>query len=191
MTQPPEARCQAIAADGSPCASPALPGGAFCELHSPQKDAGFDLGGDSWLAIDDRAAARPIPAALPVARLRPADKPAPAGPGDDLQIDDRLTEQRLREAERQSRLQGELARFARAAQRLAPPGAEALAPSAQETQRLLSRLLGPLYPRQLIDQGGVWLNPDLWKGAWYAARPDLQSAPAVGGGLRDRRLRPR
>jgi 1-acyl-sn-glycerol-3-phosphate acyltransferase len=172
MTESPEARCQAVAADGIPCASPALPGSAFCARHSPQNSAGFDQGEDGWLAIDDRAAARPdqpISAALPVTRLHPVDSAGPAGPGDDLQIDDRLTEQRLREAERQSRLQGELARFARAAQRLAGPGAESLAPSAQEAQRLLSRLLGPLYPRQLIDQGGAWLDPNLWKGAGYVA----------------------
>jgi 1-acyl-sn-glycerol-3-phosphate acyltransferase len=172
MTQPPDARCQAILADGSPCANAALVGSLFCALHSDQREADLDPGGTGWLAIDDRAAARPdqpISAALPVTKLRPADSVEPAEPGDDLWIDDRLTGQRMREAERQSRLQGELARFARAAQRLAPPSAEAMAPTAQEAQRLLSRLLGPLYPRQLIDQGGVWLNPDLWKGAWYVA----------------------
>ncbi len=186
MTQPPEAQCQASAADGSPCPNSALPGGVFCELHSQQSDTGFNLDSDGWLAIDDRAAARPAqptPSALPVTRLHPVDSAEPAQPGDDLRIDDRLTEQRLREAERQSRLQAELARFARAAQRLAPPGAESLAPSAQETQRLLSRLLGPLYPRQLIDQGGVWLDPNLWKGAWYVAAYLLR---AQTGSLRRR-----
>ena len=101
---------------------------------------------------------------------QPAGMAAATDGGDGLAFDDRLTTQRQREAERQSRLQGELARFASAAQRLAPAGAETLAPSAQQAQRLLSSLLGPLYPRQLIAQGGVWLNPDLWRGAWYVAR---------------------
>lgn len=172
MTQPPVTLCQAIAADGSPCANPALPGSAFCSLHRSQGNADFDQGGDGWLAIDDRAAARPAPpglAAASVAPPQPAGSVEPSELDGDLWIDDRLTEQRVREAERQSRLQSELARFARAAQRLAPPGAEAVAPSAQEAQRLLSQLLGPLFPRQLIDQGGAWLNPDLWKGAGYVA----------------------
>ncbi len=183
MTQPPDTRCQAIAADGSPCANPPLAGSAFCALHSDQSDAGFDLSSDGWLAIDDRATTQPSPRVLPVTSLRPADSAAPAPLGDDLWIDDRLTEQRTRAAERQSRLQGELARFAHAAQRLAPPGAAAMAPSAQEAQRLLSQLLGPLYPRQLIDQGGAWLSPDLWKGAWYVAAYLLR---AQTSGLRRR-----
>jgi len=169
MTQPSDTCCQAIAADGSPCANPPLAGSAFCALHSGPQAGDFDPGSDGWLAIDDRAAIQPAPAALPVTALHPADSGGPAPLGDELWIDDRLTGQRVADAERQSRLQGELARFARAAQRLAPPGAEAMAPSAQEAQRLLSQLLGPLYPRQLIDQGGVWLSPDLWKGAWYVA----------------------
>ncbi|HSN75645.1 MAG TPA: lysophospholipid acyltransferase family protein [Anaerolineae bacterium] len=172
MTELPDIHCQAIAADGSPCANLAQAGSGFCLLHSDQREADIDLAGDGWLAIDDRAAAQPAQsglAALPVTPLRSVGSAEPAESGDDLWIDDRLTEQRVREAGRQSRLQGELARFARAAQRLAPPGAEAMAPTAQEAQRLLSQLLGPLYPRQLIDQGGVWLSPDLWKGAWYVA----------------------
>ncbi len=163
MSQPPDLRCQAIAADGSPCPNPPLAGGVFCALHSAAHADGQSLD-DAWLAIDDRIApARPVTPAPPAASAEPVE-----GAGE-LRIDDRLTEQRVREAERQSRLQGELARFARAAQRLASPGAEAAAPSVQETQRLLSQLMGPFYPRQLIDQGGVWLSPDLWKGAWYVA----------------------
>lgn len=117
---------------------------------------GQAMNDDGWLAIDDRAAATP-PAA------------PPADFGDGLAIDDRLTAQRQQESERQGRLHEELSRFAGAAQRLAPPGAEALAPNVLEMQRQLSRLLGPLYPRQLIEQGGVWLNPDLWRGAWYVS----------------------
>lgn len=168
MIQSPATLCQALAADGSPCANPPLADSAFCALHSSAPAEQIEPDSDGWLAIDDRAAPQPSRPALPVTPLRPVDSGEPAA-SDDLWIDDRLTEQRTREAERQSRLRGELARFARAAQRLAPPGAEAMAPSAQEAQRLLSQLLGPFYPRQLIDQGGAWLSPDLWKGAWYVA----------------------
>ena len=142
------AACQAVTPDGAPCPNPTLPGSTVCAAHNAPQPMAADFGDDGWLAFEDRT---------------------PANPDDTLSIDDRLTGQRLREAERQSRLHGELARFASAAQRLAPPGAEALAPSAQEAQRLFSRLLGPLYPRHLIEQGGAWLNPDLWRGAWYVA----------------------
>jgi 1-acyl-sn-glycerol-3-phosphate acyltransferase len=165
----PAAACQAIAPDGTPCPNPPLPGSAWCATHSAPQPLAVDFGDDGWLAFEDRAPARPA-ASGPQAAAAPAAPAAPlAGQDDMLWIDDRLTEQRQREAERQSRLQGELARFARAAQRLAPPGAEALAPTAQEAQRLVSRLLGPFYPRQLIAQGGAWLNPDLWRGAGYVA----------------------
>jgi len=118
---------------------------------------------EGWLAVDVRTPAAP--------RVEsPTPPPADAHPPDleqALAIDDRLTAQRQRESERQDRLHEELSRFASAAQRLAPEGAQALAPSVQEMQHQLSRLLGPLYPRQLVEQGGVWLNPDLWRGAWY------------------------
>ncbi len=126
---------------------------------SAAQPASGDQENSGWLTFVDRSAtAQPAPVA------------AATDTGDTLTFDDRLTTQRQQEAERQSRLQGELARFASAAQRLAPAGAETLAPSAQQAQRLLSGLLGPLYPRQLIAQGGVWLNPDLWRGAGYVAR---------------------
>ncbi len=172
------ATCLAVTADGSTCGSPALAGSALCARHLGVGPIAVDRGDDGWLAIDDRTPGAPD-AARPAA---PADAVPP--PFDDaLAIDDRLTVQRQREAERQTRLQGELARFASAAQRLAPPGAGALAPTAQEAQRLLSSLLGPLYPHQLIAQGGVWLNPDLWRGAWYVATYLLA---AQTGGLRRR-----
>lgn len=174
MSQSP-ATCLAITADGATCGSPALAGSAFCARHLGVGPIALDQDDGGWLAIDDRA-----PDALPTAG--PAAAPAADFDGV-LAIDDRLTMQRQREAERQTRLHGELARFASAAQRLAPPGAEALAPSAQEAQRLFSSLLGPLYPRQLIAQGGVWLSPDLWRGAWYVATYLLA---AQTGGLRRR-----
>lgn len=134
--------------------------------------AAVDQENSGWLDIVDRSVA-----------AQPAGTAAAADAGDVLAFDDRLTTQRQREAERRSGLQGELVRFADAAQRLAPAGAGALAPSAQEAQRLLSGLLGPLYPRHLVAQGGVWLNPDLWRGAWYVARYLLA---AQAGGLRRR-----
>ena len=110
MTQPPDTCCQALAADGSPCANPPLAGSAFCALHSGPQTADFDSDSDGWLAVDDRAAIQPAPTVLPVTALRPADSVEPAPLGDDLWIDDRLTGQRVRDVERQSRLQGELAK---------------------------------------------------------------------------------
>jgi 1-acyl-sn-glycerol-3-phosphate acyltransferase len=187
MTQPMETLCQALAADGSPCTNPALAGSAFCLLHSEQSEVGLDLGGDGWLPIDDRTAPRPAATGASTLSVTPLQAAAGSAEtdelGDELWIDDRLTGRRLHEEERQSRLNAELARFASAARRLAPPGAEALVPSAQEAQRLLRGMLGPFYPRQLIDQGGVWLSPDLWKGAWYVATYLLRSQ---AGSLRRR-----
>jgi len=126
--------------------------------------------GDGWLAMEDRAA-RPAPPAAAAADERPERAPDPqsAEPDLSLSVTDRLTERRIQEAERQGRLQAELARFAGAAQRLAMPGVEHAAPSAQQAQQALRRLLGPLFPQQLIDQGGAYLSPDLWRGAWYVA----------------------
>jgi 1-acyl-sn-glycerol-3-phosphate acyltransferase len=162
MNDPVFNRCFAVSADGLPCANPAVPDGLHCSQHGAQTSNDADLGDDDWLSVDDRSATPPQPAlALPSVEQASFDE--------GLQIDDRLTDRRMREAERQNQLQSELSRFARAAQRLAPPGAEGMAPTAQEAQRLLQRMLGPLYPRQLVEQGGVWLNPDLWKGAWYVA----------------------
>lgn len=164
MSEPAIALCQAVLADGSTCASPAQAGSVYCPLHRNQDAPALEE--DGWLVIEDRSAARPRPPASPEP---PVDDAAAPAEGGDLRIDDRLTERRTREAERQNRLQGELTRFAQAAQRLSPTSAEAGVPSAQEMQRLMQRLLGPLYPRQLVEQGGVYLNPDLWRGAWYVA----------------------
>lgn len=162
MSQPLSAACRAVLADGAVCANPVQPGSAYCALHAGQEAP--TVSGDSWLVVEDRTVAQPQPAA---SLDLPVGDSAIGALGNDLWIDDRLTERRTREAERQNRLQAELNRFAQSAQRLSPVGAEAVAPTAQEVQRLLQRLLGPLYPRQLVEQGGVYLNPDLWRGAWY------------------------
>lgn len=170
MSETAPAACQAVLAGGSPCPNLAEPGSVTCALHRQQDAPAAPA--DGWLAIEDRAAARPQPAAsLPVQsdRARAAGDTPTAAAGSDLWIDDRLTEQRARDAERQSRLQAELARFAQAAQRLAPPGAEAVVPAAHEVQRVLRQALGPFYPRQWVEQGSAYLSPDLWKGAWYVA----------------------
>ena len=126
---------------------------------------------DGWLAIEDRAARPASPAGIELAdeRQEAGSDQQPAEPDLNLSVTDRLTERRIQEAERQGRLQAELARFAGAAQRLAMPGAEHAAPSAQQAQQALRRLLGPLFPQQLVEQGGAYLSPDLWRGAWYVA----------------------
>ncbi len=134
--------------------------------------------GNGWLAIEDRAA-RPSPT-VTAAPSGQQSEPAlgaqqPAEPDLSLAVTDRLTDRRTEEAERQGRLNIELTRFARSAQQLASPGVEAVGPTAQQAQDALRRLLGPLFPQQLLEQGGVYLNPDLWKGAWYVASYLLRS----------------
>ena len=163
----PVSSCQAAGADGTPCNEPAVAGSAFCSLHCGA-EAAAEQEGNGWLAIDDRSAARLATPMAPAPQAAAASA-EPDWQDDGLLVDDRLSRRREQEAERQSRLNAELARFAGAAQRLAPPAAGAFVPGAQEAQRQLKRLLGPLFPRQLVEQGGIWLSPDLWKGAWYVA----------------------
>lgn len=153
--------CQAHTSDGRPCPNPVAAGSVFCTLHSDQDTPQAPFSDADWLVIEDRPAAR-----------QPAPPPVPLenqAPDDALWVEDRLTELRARNSEMESRLHAELARFAHAAQRLVPPGAEVLVPTAQQTQQLLSRMLGPFFPRQWLQQSSAALNPDLWRGAGYVA----------------------
>ncbi len=179
-----ETICQAILDDATPCRNPAMAGSAYCWVHREQTEVEIDFGSEAgWLAIDDLSTSgRSTPAGglgqprVDVVETDGAvleDQPQPLGEqpfalGDDLLVvDDRLTQRKRREAERRSRLQVELARFGQAAQRLAPPGSEALLPSVDDVQRLMGQVLGPLAPRlDALFQSG-YLSPDLLKGLWY------------------------
>lgn len=152
-------------------------------------DVGLAAGDeDGWLAIDDRTA--DAAGQAPVAESR-ASAAAPDGGDDLLFIDDRLTTARERrrrqDTERHSRLQSELARFSKAAQRLAPEGVEPPPLSAAEMLALAQRILGPLYPRleaairQNLEAG--YLNPDVWRGMWYVGNYLLR---AQAGAVRRR-----
>ncbi len=186
--------CQATQDDGAPCRNPAMAGSAYCWVHREQPEIEIDFGG-GWLAIDDRSRPPQTVPAVGVEQKAPApaegadaagDRPQvttdfPIAAGDDLlAIDDRLTERKRREAERRGRVQAELARFSQAAQRLAPPGSEAMAPTVDEVQRLMALALGPLAPRlEALWQSG-YLSPDVLKGLWhvgtYLVRSQTSSA---------------
>lgn len=179
-----ETICQAILDDATPCRNPAMAGSAYCWVHREQAEIEIDFDSAAgWLAFDDRSASdRSTPASsqgeprVEVAGngdgtmdVQPqSSDEQPAAIGDDLLVvDDRLTQQKRRDAERRSRVQEELARFGQAAQRLAPPGSEAVLPSVDEVQRLMHQVLGPLSPRlEALWQSG-YLSPDLLKGLWY------------------------
>lgn len=153
--------CQAHTSDGRPCPNPVAAGSAFCTLHSDQDTPQAPFSDADWLVIEDRSAAQ-----------HPAPPPVPLenqAPDDELWVEDRLTELSVRNSERDNRLRAELARFAHAAQRLVPPGAEVLVPTARQTQQLFSRMLGPFFPHQWLQQSSAALNPDLWRGAGYVA----------------------
>ena len=107
---------------------------------------------NDWLAVEDRQA--------PTASSEPLDLP----------VADRLTAQRRQAEETQNRLGIDIARFAAAAQRLAPPGSDKLAPVAASTQRWLKRVLEPFIPPDL-----TLPNSDFWRGAGYVVAYLLRS----------------
>ena len=156
-----EVICQVTLDDATPCRNPVMAGSAYCWVHREQAEIEIDFGSEAgWLAIDDRSAPDRSTLAKTLGQPRIEgvgngdgvldDQPQPAddATGDDLLVvDDRLTQRKHRDAERRSRLQEEFARFGQAAQRLAPPGAEAVLPSVDEVRRLMQQVLGPLSPR--------------------------------------------
>ncbi len=184
MLTQPETMCQAFLDDDTPCRNPAMAGSAYCWVHREQAENEIDLGSQAdWLAIDDRSA--PDRSTLVSSLGHPRIEVAGNGDGmlavqpqssdeqidiplnDMLVVDDRLTQRKHRDAERRSRIQEELARFGQAAQRLAPPGSEAVLPSLDEVRRLMHQVLGPLSPRlETLWQSG-YLSPDLLKGLWH------------------------
>lgn len=175
----PEPMCQALAADGRPCPNPAVAGSDFCPAHDLLAESAGQAGEEEsgWLAIDDRRAPGgrldepALPTAPPAAsQIEIAGQDA----SQELAVTDRLTEaqrrQALGEAERRGRLQAELTRFGKAAQRLASPEDGTAQPTPDEMHRLMRLLLGPFYPRLRSSLASQYLDPDVWKGMWYVGR---------------------
>jgi 1-acyl-sn-glycerol-3-phosphate acyltransferase len=185
-----EMTCQAMVDDATPCRNPAMAGSAYCWVHREHAEINIDFGDSGWLAIDDRrAGAKPTPAGgLNPSRIElaesasglpdlqpPAGEPTPELGADILLVDDRLTQRKRREAERRGRIQQELGRFGEAAQRLAPPGTEAVLPSIDDVQHMLRQVLGPLFPRVEALWQSDYLSPDLLKGLWHVGSYLLRS----------------
>lgn len=170
-----------------------MPGSAYCWAHRAMQPAAAD---DDLLPIKDRLRPANAPAAQPahadgapepvddlavqppssatpadpeaisiVDRMTPAPSAAPADL-DAIDIVDRLAAAPRRTPGQSDRLAGEFARFARTAQLLAPAGTPL--PSAEEMERFLRRLLGPLYER-LASGLGDYTNPDVLKGLFLVS----------------------
>lgn len=144
ITQRSPVRCRATLTGGMACPNPATAGGVYCWVHRAREEVA------------------PIP--LPVEEVAAT---APVVDGD-IEFTDRLAGRMRPAAPARSpdRLAQEFARFAGAAQRLAPAGAPL--PSTEEMERLLRSRLGPAYDR-LADGLGEYFSPDVVKGMFLVA----------------------
>lgn len=166
-------RCDAKINNTIPCPNPAMAGSVYCWAHRN-------------LELAD--AAEPLPLRRAVQETQSA-APQASPQGDDLMFVDRMPQSAAPvqddgaldfvdrmapppgAAAQSDRLAQELARFSRTAQLLAPAGAPI--PSPEEMERLLRRLLGPLY-----EGLSGYLNPDMLKGLFLVASYILRAQAA-------------
>ena len=155
-------RCDAKINNTIPCPNPAMAGSVYCWAHRNLQPEVCDDDTADLLQVDDRKA-------------QPAAPESASGDDDSLDFVDRMASSSGAPV-RQDRLAQEFARFSRTAQLLTPAGTPI--PSPEDVDRLLRRLLGPLYDRLLAGALGEYFNPEVLKGLFLVSAYILRAQTA-------------
>ena len=175
-------RCAARINNTIPCPNTAMAGSAYCWAHRNLQVAEAD---DDLLPVDDLTTPPPLasgdnnddetPDLFVDDRLASTEAPPPLPEDDAIAVNDRMAGRVDGSSAQSDRMAQEFARFARTAQLLAPAGTPLHSP--EEMERILRRLLGPIYDRF---SGGLgdYLNPDVVKGLFLVSAYLLRSQTA-------------
>ena len=155
-------RCDAKINNTIPCPNLAMAGSVYCWAHRNLQPEVCDDDTADLLQVDDRKA-------------QPAAPESASGDDDSLDFVDRMASSSGAPV-RQDRLAQEFARFSRTAQLLTPAGTPI--PSPEDVDRLLRRLLGPLYDRLLAGALGEYFNPEVLKGLFLVSAYILRAQTA-------------